>query len=267
MEYEAKLQTVLPVVSVVVPTHNRRELLKETLQSILNQTFRNFELIVVSDGSTDGTNEMVLGLQDSRVHLIQQEKSGQPAKPRNSGIIAAKGVYIALCDDDDLWEPNKLAIQVDALENNQSVAMCYTNGAVLKDGIVQQGRLNRRRIFSNHFNQLLRGNFIPNSSVLIRKSVFDRVGMINTDSTFRGIEDYEFWLRVSHEFIMLYIDQPLIQYRVHTNNITFSRSLETGRAIGVVHHINKKIGISRMLLFKTLSIQYAKYWAYKALFK
>ncbi|MBK9161531.1 MAG: glycosyltransferase [Nitrosomonadales bacterium] len=254
------------MVSVVVPTHNRKELLSETLRSILHQTFRDFELIVVSDGSTDGTDEMVSSIADTRVRLIRQEKSGQPAKPRNTGIREARGKYVALCDDDDIWVQDKLAIQVDAMEHNGEVGLCYTNGQVLRNGVLGERPLNRRKIFNNHFYELLKGNVIPNSSVLIRRSVFDRVGFINTDPVWRGIEDYEFWLRVAHEFPLLYIDQPLIQYRVHSNNITFSRSLETRRAIGVVRHVGRLFGISYGLL-PTLVIQYAKYWTYKLLLK
>jgi glycosyltransferase involved in cell wall biosynthesis len=254
------------VVSVVVPTHNRKELLSETLQSILNQTFRDFELIVVSDGSTDSTDEMVASIVDTRVRLIRQEKSGQPAMPRNTGIKAARGKYVALCDDDDIWVQDKLAIQVDAMEHNEEAALCYTNGQVMRNGVVGQRPLNRRKIFSNHFYELLKGNVIPNSSVLIRRSVFDSVGFINTDPMFRGIEDYEFWLRIAHDFPMLYVDQPLIKYRVHSNNITFSRSLETMRAIGVVRHVGRIFGISYGLL-PTLIVQYAKYWTYKLLLK
>jgi len=252
-----------PLISVVVPTHNRAALLKETILSILNQTFNNFELIIVSDGSNDGTNEMVSKIKDARVRLITQDKSGQPAKPRNTGIKLAKGKYVALCDDDDLWEPNKLEIQIKNMEDNTYVDMCYTNGRVLKDGIIQEGVLNRRKVFHNHFRELLYGNFIPNSSVLIKKVIFDKVGLINVSDIFRGIEDYEFWLRLSYQGKLLYIDQPLIRYRVHSSNITYSRSLETARAIKVLKHVSGLINIPRILLMKTMFIQYIKYYVYR----
>jgi glycosyltransferase involved in cell wall biosynthesis len=253
----------LPLVSVVVPTHNRVMFLKETLASILNQTFTDFELIVVSDGSTDGTNEMVSELDDTRVRLIAQSQSGQPAKPRNTGILASRGKFIALCDDDDVWEANKLEIQIENMLNDSSFDMCYTNGRVLRDGLVQEGMLNRRKVINGHFNELLYGNFIPNSSVLIKKDVFDRIGLINTANVFRGIEDYEFWLRLSYNCSLLYIDSPLIQYRVHSSNITYSRSYETARAINVIKHLNKLLNIPKWLLLKVLIIQYSKYWIYR----
>jgi glycosyltransferase involved in cell wall biosynthesis len=261
------MESTNQLVSVVVPTHNRKTLLKETIESILKQSYSNLELIVVSDGSNDGTNKMVSEINDARVRLIEHAQSGQPAKPRNAGIVAAKGSYIALCDDDDLWEPNKLEIQVKALENDTAIGMCYTNGRVLKEGVIQQGILNRRKIFKNHFQQLLYGNFIPNSSVLIRKTIISTAGMINTNTIFRGIEDYEYWLRLSHAFQIEYIDEPLIQYRVHNSNITYSRSLETERAIKVIKHINNNLEVPHMLFIKTLFFQYAKYWIYKLLLK
>jgi glycosyltransferase involved in cell wall biosynthesis len=252
-----------PLVSVIVPTHNRVNFLKETLFSILNQTFSDFELIVVSDGSNDGTDEMVSKIKDSRVSLIQQNKSGQPAKPRNRGISVSKGKYVALCDDDDIWEPNKLEVQVKTMEGSPLIDMSYTNGRVLKNGILFEAALNRRKVFNNHFNELLYGNFIPNSSVLIRRTVFDKIGLINTTDNLRGIEDYEFWLRIAHKCKLEYIDLPLIQYRVHANNITFSRSFETARAIIVVNHIKKSTNIPKALLIRIIAVQYSKYLIYK----
>ena len=256
-----------PLVSIVVPTHNRIGFLRDTLTSILNQTFKDFELIVVSDGSSDGTNEMVCNIKDHRVCLISQNKTGQPAKPRNVGILASRGKFIALCDDDDIWEPNKLEIQIQNMQNNSSFDMCYTNGRLLKDGYILEGELNRRKIHYDHFNKLLYGNFIPNSSVLIRKDVFEKVGLIDTTEVFRGIEDYEFWLRLSYRCSLLYIDYPLIQYRVHSNNITYSRSMETARAIIVIKHINKLLIIPKILLFKVLIVQYSKYLIYRFIWR
>ena len=101
-----------PLVSVVLTTYNRADLISETIESILSQTFRNFELIVVDDGSTDNTEEVVRSYNDERVHYIKTDNWGGPAKPRNIGIKKAKGEYIAFCDDDDLWLPNKLEVQL-----------------------------------------------------------------------------------------------------------------------------------------------------------
>ena len=123
--------------------------------------------------------------------------------------------------------------------------------------------MNRRKVFDNHFNELLYGNFIPNSSVLIRRRVFDKIGLINITDNLRGIEDYEFWLRIAHKCKLEYIDLPLIQYRVHANNITFSRSFETARAISVVNHIKKSINIPKAMLIRTMAVQYSKYWIYR----
>ncbi len=256
-----------PLVSVIIPTHNRVDLLKETLFSILNQTFSDFELIVVSDGSNDGTDEMVTKIKDSRVSLIQQNKSGQPAKPRNRGISASKGKYVALCDDDDIWEPNKLEVQVKTMEDSPLIDMSYTNGRVLKNGILFEAALNRRKVFDNHFNELLYGNFIPNSSVLIRRTVFDKIGLINISDEFRGIEDYEFWFRIARNCKLEYIDLPLIQYRVHADNITYSRSFETRRAIRVINHIKKFNTIPNTLLIRVIIFQYIKYWIYRLIEK
>jgi teichuronic acid biosynthesis glycosyltransferase TuaG len=252
-----------PLVSVIIPTHNRVDFLKETLFSVLNQTFSNFEVIVVSDGCNDGTDLMISKINDPRVSFIKQNKSGQPAKPRNRGISLSKGKYVALCDDDDIWEPNKLEVQVKTMEDSPLIDMSYTNGRVLKNGILFEAALNRRKVFDNHFNELLYGNFIPNSSVLIRRTVFDKIGLINFSYNFRGIEDYEYWLRIAYKCKLKYIDLPLIQYRVHTNNITYSRSFETARAISVINHIKKSTNIPKMLFARIMAIQYFKYLIYR----
>ena len=115
-----------PLVSVVVATYNRADLISETLDSILNQTYKIFELIVVDDGSSDNTEEIVKNYSDSRLKYIKTDNWGGPARPRNIGIRESKGEYIAFCDNDDLWEKNKLEKQLDIIKNNNA-GLCFCN--------------------------------------------------------------------------------------------------------------------------------------------
>jgi len=258
---------IKPLISVIIPTFNRKFYLNKTLQSILSQSFKNFEIIVVSDGSSDGTNEMVNKIKDNRVRLVKQKNSGQPANPRNHGIRKSLGEYIAFCDDDDIWEIDKLNIQYNLLKKYKGIDLCYSNASCLIDNIKTSKALVRRRVFKNHFRELLFGNFIPNSTIFFRRSLIDSAGFLNEDSKYRGIEDYEFLLRAAYQSSFYYIDEKLMAYRIHSNNITFSRSKETLRAIKVVRDISQIIKINHIYLLLGLIAQYCKYITYKILFR
>ena len=114
-----------PKVSVIVPTHNRADLIEYSIRSVLAQTYPDFELLVVDNGSTDSTRSVVDGIGDPRIRYIYQENSGGPAGPRNTGIRESRGEYVAFLDSDDLWVPTKLARQVEVLEKRPAVGLVY----------------------------------------------------------------------------------------------------------------------------------------------
>lgn len=254
-----------PCVSVIVTTFNRSKLLLETLESILSQTFNGFELIVVDNMSVDDTEELVMGIQDSRIRYFKNPNNGIIAVNRNYGIEQAKGRYIAFCDDDDLWFPDKLKLQVDLLENSPSVALCYTNAESFVANKVISNKMVRRVVHKYHFLQLLRGNFIPNSSVLIRRDVFLKLGRLSENVTLR--EDYEMWLRVSNCYSIIGIDESLISYRVHSGNVGANRASETLRAIRTVKSIIILLNIPYYISLPNVAFQYLKYFTYKILRK
>ena len=115
-----------PKVSIIIPTYNRAKLLSRAIKSVLDQTFKDFELIIVDDGSTDNTKGVVEEFQkkDSRIKYIWQENSGAPAKPKNTGIRQARGEYVAFLDDDDEWFPKKLEKQIELFEDNIGFVGC-----------------------------------------------------------------------------------------------------------------------------------------------
>jgi glycosyltransferase involved in cell wall biosynthesis len=226
--------TADPLVTVVVPTYNRARLIGETIESILAQTFSQIELIVVSDGCTDGTEAVVEAFCDPRITMVRQTNSGGPARPRNAGIELARGKYVAFCDDDDLWMPEKLEKQVAVMERYPGVALCFTRGITFGAGDFFSRRALKRGVRRNHFGALLFGNFIANSSVLVRKSVLATVGPFNTEKFLHGAEDYEMWLRIAYGHKLIKLDEKLIKYRVHRSNLAASRAKGTRRGIHIV---------------------------------
>lgn len=214
------------MVSIIVPTYNRSSLLIETINSILSQTFSDFELIIVSDGSTDDTAEMVLNVDDERIALIELEKNyGYPSVARNRGIDAAKGDYLAFCDDDDLWEENKLMAQLEKVKEGKDFV--FTNVTYFENNTKTVPHL-RGRLTNLIFNFLPQSfayiffhlvSWIPNSGVLLSKELLG-VNRFSEDERYRASEDYELWLRIFRKARMSFINSGMVIYRVHQNNIS-----------------------------------------------
>ena len=255
------IESDIPCVSVIVTTYNRAKLLPETLDSILSQTFVDFELIVVDNMSEDGTKEYVTGVTDSRVQYFRNPNNGIIAVNRNFGIRKAKGKYIAFCDDDDLWLAEKLDQQVRLLEQCSDVALCYTHAETFIKHRTLAAKMNSRSVNHNHFFQLLRGGFFPNSSVLIRRNVFAELGYLTEDPLLR--EDYEMWLRIANRYQLMGIDSSLIRYRIHLGNVSANRAKETLRAIRTLKKIVISLSIPYYLAWPNIGFQYLKYLFYR----
>ena len=235
----------LPTVSVVVPTHNRAHLIGETLRSILTQTLQDFEVIVVDNGSTDGTDRVVAALADPRIRYHWQEDSGLPANSRNVGIRMARGRYIAFLDSDDLWLPRKLALQVEFMEAHPEVAFTCTN-AVAFDGNGIHGRLNKVTLAGRRTaRHLLLGNFITTLTVMVRRSCLEVVGLFNEDPALRTVEDFELWLRLAARFPVAYLPEVTARHRLHEGglvNVNWVANLE--RAIPMLKGVVPSLPLS-----------------------
>lgn len=252
----------VPQVSIIVTTYNRVAFLKKTVDSILAQSFIDFELIIVDNMSVDETSKFILDITDSRIKYFKNPNFGVIAVNRNYGINEAKGMYIAFCDDDDLWLPNKLKLQVDFLQKNNTMALCYTNAESFSGEKETISKMMVRRIVKkHHFIQLLRGNFIPNSSVLLRRKIFLELGLLNENPSLR--EDYEMWLRVANKYPIGGINLALIKYRYHLNNIASNRAIETLRAIRTVRATTATLDIPIYVTLPSIAFQYIKYFIYK----
>ena len=206
-----------PLVTVVVPTHNRPDFLKKTLKSILVQTYTNMEVIVVSNGKNDKNQNIIDEISDERLVYVDQDNSGGPASPRNHGIRLAKGKYIAFCDDDDLWMPNKLDLQISALEDNLDHGVCFSK-MVRFDSEGEWAVASEEG--SLDFDSLLVNNTAPISSVVVRADLFSKIGGFSESHLVGPAEDYEFLLRAASVTKFYFIDEYLIRYWSGQNRTT-----------------------------------------------
>jgi len=205
-----------PLVSVVIPTYNRADYIAETIESVLGQTYENIEIIVIDDGSTDSTRELVERFTP-RVRYVWQENSERGAS-RNHGLRLAGGEFIAFLDSDDLWLPDKAAEGVDFLTAHPAVGLIGTD-AMQIDGEGKENRILRARGYSGQVTEkLLQNNFIIMPTHLARTSAVKKVGGFREERQLSGSEDWELWVRLSLVADIVYLPRVTAKYRVHTAN-------------------------------------------------
>ncbi|MBN2331851.1 MAG: glycosyltransferase [Deltaproteobacteria bacterium] len=199
-----------PLVSVIIPTFNRSSQVVEAVQSVLEQTYRPLEIIVVDDGSTDGTREHVAAYSDRCTLLSSKENRGVSAA-RNRGIRKSCGQFVALLDSDDLWLPDKLAHQIAFFRRHPQALICQTEEIWMRRGV----RVNPRKIhrkYSGHiFSRCLPLCIVSPSAVMIKRELFDLVGLF--DEQLPACEDYDLWLRIAAQHPIFLVRQPLIVKR------------------------------------------------------
>ncbi len=207
--------TPRPRVSVILPTYNRASLLKYALDSVMSQTFRDLEVIVVDDGSTDETAEIVKSYSRG-IRYLYVEHSGLPSVTRNAGLRLTKGEHVAFLDSDDEWLPEKVERQVEVLETHPAIGLVCSNALTLEHGQTKPGRLYLRDDLGGSgwvLAKLLRENFVITSTVLMRRSLFDRIGGFSEDPSLCALEDYDLWLRVAAVAEIYYVPEALAIYR------------------------------------------------------
>ncbi|OGO23190.1 MAG: hypothetical protein A2144_11185 [Chloroflexi bacterium RBG_16_50_9] len=221
----------MPRVSVVMPTYNRAHFIAETVQSVLGQTFADFELIVVDDGSTDNTKEVIGSLKDPRIRYIYQENRGVSAA-RNTGIRTASGEYIAFQDSDDIWLPQNLELKVRRLDARPDIALVCSDAYIFNSHTgVTLGRrwhdkpfhycIDPEKAARQPLKELLsRGCFITPQATMVRRLVFDDVGYF--DESLRTQEDWDMFVRIVRHFPIETIDVPLVSIRQHDVSLSAS---------------------------------------------
>ena len=218
----------LPLVSVVIALYNSDRYIEETIDSVLSQSYSNFEVIVVDDCSTDNSLEVVKKVSegDPRVHLISLDSnSGGPAIPRNRGIDYSKGDYLAFLDADDVWLPSKIKLQLEYMQENEY--LFSSTGVMFIDALGGKIRKNKtlskvKHIFLyKNYKQLLLSNTIALSSVLMRRDFLGE-RRFNTESNLIAVEDYYLWLELyaDSDYRCSYLNDDLVKYRVHDDAIS-----------------------------------------------
>lgn len=201
----------MPTVSVIIPTYRRSHLVGQAIESVLAQSYTDYEVIVVNDGSTDKTAE-VLARFGNKISVVHQRNKGLSAA-RNAGIRIAQGRYIAFLDDDDLWLPHKLEKQIACLEAHPKIGLVYSDMFCFNEN----GMLPNTWAKANPGPQvpllwtLFVRNFIPVPTVVIRRECLDAVGLF--DETLTSCEDYDMWLRIIPKWQVHSINEPLAHYR------------------------------------------------------
>ena len=208
----------MPTISAIIPVYNGEKTIRETIESVLNQTWCDFELIVINDGSEDSTLDIISTISDSRIKVFSYPNAGLAAS-RNRGIFHASGEYIAFLDADDLWTPNKLEAQWRALQENPQAAVAYS----WTDCIDESGQFLRRgshiTVNGDAYSKLLLIDFLENgSSVLIRRQAIDAVG--GFDNSLNPAEDWDLWLKLAARYHFVAVASPQILYRISTDSMS-----------------------------------------------
>ena len=205
------------LISVIIPTYNRAHLIKRSVDSVLNQTYKNLELIIVDDGSTDNTKEIIDSINDNRIVYVKQENQGACAA-RNKGIDLAKGKYIAFQDSDDTWLLNKLEKQINTLKKNNADVVCSK--------MFIYGNLLRKKIPKNIKEGFLKKDTLPlgvsNGALLGKREVFLENKF---DTTIKCIEDFEIALRIKEKHSIYFMDEALINYYIQKDSISSNNEI------------------------------------------
>lgn len=223
------------MISVVIPTHNRSDLIQRAIESVLNQTYKDVEIVVVSDGSTDNTEEVVQSYQEkySNIQFLSIFPGKGANNARNEGIKASNGEYIAFLDDDDEWLPSKLEAQIDVFNSDSSIGMVYTgiNVIYVKENVTYYSLSGKKGDLSKDI--LMKNVIGATPSVMIKKDVLDQSGYF--DSAMPAKQDYDLWIRVCQVTKVGFVDQPMVNYYNYSGEQQISLSTKKHeRAIQII---------------------------------
>lgn len=236
--------------SVVIPLYNKELSIQKTLQSVLDQTYQEFEIIVIDDGSTDASAEKVKELKDSRIKLIQQKNAGVSAA-RNRGIKEARYEWIALLDGDDLWDSDHLEevlkmMSIFPYENIYATSFRYSDGRK----VLSQDILNPIYRVDNYFKLALQGHLIWTGIIVFHKKAFDEAGRFNIKLN-RG-EDLDLWIRLANKYDIIKSSKQTATYNVEELNSLTKNKSEYNKSIISVLSLKNKQGFEKKYLKKLI---------------
>lgn len=208
----------MPLVSVIIPSFNRKNLLERALRSVLKQTFHNYEILAVDDGSTDGTEELCI-LNHPKIKFLRLTDNGGVSRARNTGINASSGEWIAFLDSDDEWFSRKLEKQIKWIHENPDFVINQTKEIWIRNGRRVNPPSTHEKFQGDLFAASLERCMITPSSVLIKKSLFDEVGIFN--ESVPACEDYDLWLRITSRYTVGLLDEYLLKrYGGHQDQLS-----------------------------------------------
>jgi hypothetical protein len=242
----------MPTVSVIIHTYNNEKFIAETVESVLNQTYKDYEIIVVDDGSADGTRDaLVPYMQKIRYHY---KENGGIASAKNAGICLSQTEFVAFLDHDDLWVPDKLQLQMECFNENLQVGLVYSKYTSFRDG--KELRTKPEKGYSGWiFKELLSKSFIQTSTVVVKRECLDAVGPY--DETFSLGDEYDMFLRIAQKFQCGFVDKGLTRYRVHDTNASNNDFLFDNENLGVYKKVYNNFtdidGVEKKILRKRIA--------------
>ncbi|GAB4189637.1 MAG: glycosyltransferase [Coleofasciculaceae cyanobacterium] len=252
----------MPLISIIIPVCNGEKTIQKTLESVLQQTFKDFEIILINDGSQDSTLDVINNIKDEKLRVFSYPNAGVSTS-RNRGLALAKGEFISFLDADDLWTPDKLETQLKALQNNSQAAVAYS----WSDWIDESGQFLRSgghiTVNGKVFEQLLVRDFIESgSNPLIRRQALDEVGDFEPSVT--PAEDWDMWLRLAARYEFVAVPCVQILYRVSPLTASFNVWKMEAGSLQTIERAFARVPESVQRLKKeTLASRY-KYLAFKA---
>lgn len=251
---------IKPKVSVIIPTHNRAHILGRAIKSVQDQTYRDFEIIIVDDGSMDNTEDVIKSFNDERIIYHRCNNNKGVASARNTGISLSRAQYIAFQDSDDVWYPYKLDKIMKVINEHENIDFIYSYGKIIRNGeiIGEVGknsyinRLPKKELIIG----LFKSNFIPTQGVIVKKEKIIKVG--GFDESFLSASDHELWLRLIPTCNIFYLDEPLFDVHFSKESITMNVGL---RLRSQIRLFNKNKAILKNLTGSTV-----RYYLIKQMF-
>jgi len=232
------------LISIISPSYNSSKFISASIESVLNQTYNNWELIIIDDLSTDNSNKIIekYTKRDNRIKLIKLKKNTGPATARNIGIKEANRRYIAFLDSDDMWLSNKLEKQISFMKDND-VYLCYSSYYIIDENKNIKSIFNIPKIKID-YNDLLKSNIIGNLTAIYDTKKIGKLYMKNV-----GHEDYTLWLKILRKIDYAYgINEPLAKYTLHSNSIS-SNKLKSAYWQWKIYRKNEKLNFQKSIYY------------------
>lgn len=256
------------MISVLMCTYNRESFLRKSIDSVLAQTYKDFEFIIVDDGSTDSSKEVIESYDDKRIKYIPLEQNSFYCFAANYGLKHCKGEYVAFMNSDDIWAPEKLEKQIDFMENHKEYGVCFTSVCLIDNqgNDVSDKCIDMKNLFATNFETqkewieyfLNYGNVLCHPSALIRKSILDRVG--NFHLLFCQLGDYDLWIRIATEAPIYVLQEQLIKFRWDVEKKNQISSATEGN---MARSYNEQLLIRKNMIERMTDEQFIKFFSDK----